>query len=97
MYEAAACFAGGGFFAERKPPATAVMIMAGKKKYPEGTLEVVAAGLRKGECQNRTDKTYGYRRAWKWLKDRNINKNPKTVLKIMKKYGLLSEIHRRRK
>ena len=49
------------------------------------------------ECQNRTDKTYGYRRVWKWLKDRNIAKNPKTVLRIMKKYGLLSEIRRRRK
>ena len=49
------------------------------------------------ECQNRTDKTYGYRRVWKWLKDRNIAKNPKTVLRVMKKYGLLSEIRRRRK
>ena len=48
-------------------------------------------------CQNKTDKTYGYRRVWKWLKDRNIERNPKTVLRIMKKYGLLSEIRRRRK
>lgn len=49
------------------------------------------------ECQSRTDKTYGYRRVWKWLKDRNIERNPKTVLRVMKKYGLLSEIRRRRK
>ena len=49
------------------------------------------------ECQNKTDRTYGYRRAWKWLMDRNIQRNPKTVLRIMKKYGLLSEIRRRRK
>ena len=49
------------------------------------------------ECQNQTDKTYGYRRVWKWLKDRNIERNPKTVLRVMKKYGLLSEIRRRRK
>ena len=49
------------------------------------------------ECQNRTDRTYGYRRVWKWLRDRNIDRNPKTVLRIMKKYGLLSEIRRRRK
>ncbi len=49
------------------------------------------------ECQNKTDKTYGYRRVWKWLKDRNIVRNPKTVLRVMKKYGLLSEIRRRRK
>ena len=49
------------------------------------------------ECQIKTDKTYGYRRVWKWLKDRKIERNPKTVLRIMKKYGLLSEIRRRRK
>ena len=49
------------------------------------------------ECQDRADKTYGYRRVWKWLKDRNIERNPKTVLRVMKKYGLLSEIRRRRK
>ena len=50
-----------------------------------------------GMCKRETDKTYGYRRVWKWLKDTNIRKNPKTVLRIMKKYGLLSEIRRRRK
>ncbi len=57
------------------------------------------AGLAKEieECQSKTDKTYGYRRVWKWLKDRNIERNPKTILRVMKKYGLLSEIRRRRK
>ena len=49
------------------------------------------------QCQSRTDKTYGYRRVWKWLRGRNIERNPKTVLRVMKKYGLLSEIRRRRK
>ncbi|MBD5151094.1 MAG: IS3 family transposase [Oscillibacter sp.] len=49
------------------------------------------------ECQNVTDKTYGYRRVCIWLKRRAIYKNPKTVLRVMKKYGLLSEIRRRRK
>ena len=49
------------------------------------------------ECQNKTDKTYGYRRVWKWLRDRKIHRNPKTVLRVMKKYGLLSEIRRHRK
>ena len=49
------------------------------------------------ECQNTTDKTYGYRRVWKWLQSKNIKRNPKTVLRVMKKYGLLSEIRRRRK
>lgn len=49
------------------------------------------------ECQDKTDNTYGYRRVWKWLQRKNIKRNPKTVLRIMKKYGLLSEIRRRRK
>ena len=49
------------------------------------------------ECLDRTDKTYGYRRVWKWLKDRNVERNPKTILRVMKKYGLLAEIRRRRK
>ena len=49
------------------------------------------------ECQKRTDKTYGYRRVWKWLKDRNITRNPKTILRVMKKYELLSDIRRKRK
>ena len=49
------------------------------------------------ECQNKTDKTYGYRRVWKWLQSKKIQRNPKTVLRVMKKYGLLSEIRRRRK
>ena len=42
--------------------------------------------------------TYGYRRMWQWLKqEEGIYHNPKTILRIMKKYGLLSEIRRRRK
>lgn len=43
-------------------------------------------------------RTYGYRRMWLWLKnEKNIHKNPKTVLRIMKKYNLLAEIRCRRK
>ena len=49
------------------------------------------------ECQKQTDKTYGYRRVHLWLKERNICKNPKTILRIMQKYELLSEIRRHRK
>ena len=50
------------------------------------------------EQQKKCDKTYGYRRIWKWLeKYKKIHKNPKTILRIMKKYELLSEIRRRRK
>lgn len=40
--------------------------------------------------------TYGYRRMWLWLKVQSIHHNPKTVLRIMRKYGLLAEIRRRR-
>ena len=51
-----------------------------------------------GEQQEKCDKTYGYRRMWKWLrKVKKIHRNPKTILRIMKKYELLSEIRRRRK
>ena len=48
-------------------------------------------------CQECANMTYGYRRVWLWLEGRKIHRNPKTVLRIMKKYGLLSEIRRRRK
>ena len=49
------------------------------------------------ECQDKYGKTYGYRRVHIWLERNGIHRNPKTVLRIMKKYGLLSEIRRRRK
>ena len=47
--------------------------------------------------QERCIKTYGYRRMWLWLKQQGIHRNPKTILRIMKKYSLLAEIRRRRK
>ena len=47
--------------------------------------------------QERSFRTYGYRRMWLWLKSQNMFRDPKTVLRVMKKYGLLSEIRRRRK
>ena len=51
-----------------------------------------------GEQQKKCDKTYGYRRMWKWLGNvKKIHRNPKTILRVMKKYELLSEIRRRRK
>ena len=50
------------------------------------------------EQQVKCNKTYGYRRMWKWLQQaKKIRRNPKTILRIMKKYELLSEIRRRRK
>ena len=50
------------------------------------------------EQQEACNRTYGYRRMWKWLKLRkNVHRDPKTILRIMKKFELLSEIRRRRK
>ena len=35
---------------------------------------------------------------WQWLKEsEGIYHNPKTILRVMQKYGLLAEIRRRRK
>lgn len=47
--------------------------------------------------RERSFRTYGYRRMWLWLKTQNIFRNPKTILRIMQKNNLLSEIRRRRK
>ena len=47
--------------------------------------------------QKRCFQTYGYRRMHIWLEQQGVHHNPKTILRIMKKYGLLSEIRRRRK
>ena len=48
-------------------------------------------------CQECANMTYGYRRVWQWLESKRTRRNPKTVLRVMKKYGLLSEIRRSRK
>lgn len=47
--------------------------------------------------QERCRQTYGYRRMHLWLESQGIHHNPKTVLRVMKKYGILSEIRRKRK
>ena len=47
--------------------------------------------------QEKCFKTYGYRRMWLALKNKGIHHNPKTILRVMKKYELLAEIRRRRK
>ena len=48
--------------------------------------------------QDKCFHTYGYRRMWQWLKrNKEIYHNPKTILRVMQKYGLLAEIRRRRK
>lgn len=48
------------------------------------------------ECQQKCGKTYGYRRVQIWLERQGIHHNPKTILRVMRKYGLLSEVRRRK-
>lgn len=63
----------------------------GRPEKDAALAEVIA------QQRERSFRTYGYRRMWLWLKSQNIFCNPKTVLRIMKKYDLLSEIRRHRK
>ena len=49
------------------------------------------------QCQATTNKTYGYRKVHIWLERKGIIRNPKTILRVMQKYGLLSDVRRRRK
>ena len=63
----------------------------GKPEKDAALAELIA------QQRERSFQTYGYRRMWLWLKSQNIYRNPKTVLRIMKKYDLLSEIRRPRK
>ena len=49
------------------------------------------------EQQTRVRQSHGYRRMWLWLESQGIHRNPKTVLRIMKKYEVLAEIRRPRK
>ena len=48
------------------------------------------------ECQDSCGKTYGYRRVHIWLERNGIYRNPKTVLRIMQKYNLLSVVRRKK-
>ena len=48
------------------------------------------------DCQERCGKTYGYRRVHIWLERNGIYRNPKTVLRVMRKYNLLSVVRRKR-
>lgn len=50
------------------------------------------------ECQAKTNSTYGYRRIKTWItRQTAVNANHKAILRVMNKYGLLSQIRRRRK
>ena len=49
-------------------------------------------------CQSKTNSTYGYRRVKLWiLRETGEIINHKAILRVMNKYGLLSQIRRRRK
>ena len=48
------------------------------------------------ECQDRCGKTYGYRRVHIWLERQGIHHNPKTILRVMQKYNLLSVVRRKK-
>ena len=48
------------------------------------------------ECQDKCGRTYGYRRVHIWLERKGIHYNPKTILRVMQKYNLLSVVRRKR-
>lgn len=49
------------------------------------------------ECQSKRGKIHGYRYIHLWLiRNKQVRVNPKTVLRIMRKYNLLSEVRRRK-
>lgn len=48
------------------------------------------------ECQEESHRTYGYRRVHIWLERQGIYRNPKTVLRVMQKYNLLSVVLRKK-
>ena len=48
------------------------------------------------ECQEESHRTYGYRRVHIWLERQGIYRNPKTVLRLMQKYNLLSVVRRKK-
>lgn len=50
------------------------------------------------ECHTGYRQSYGYRRVCLWLRQhKDVYRNPKTILRVMNKYGLLSHTRRKRK
>ena len=64
-----------------------------KKDMPDRDLPL-AEKIR--ECQESNHKIYGYRRVHIWLERQGIYRNPKTVLRVMQKYNLLSAVRRKK-
>lgn len=79
------------FFEVSRSGYYAFVLRLGKPEKDAALAEMIA------EQREHSLRTYGYRRMWLWLEKQGIHRNPKTVLRIMKKYELLSEIRRRRK
>ena len=48
------------------------------------------------ECQEESRRTYGYRRVHIWIERQGIYRNPKTILRVMQKYNLLSVVRRKK-
>jgi len=49
------------------------------------------------ECQSKRGRIHGYRYIHLWLiRKKQVHRNPKTILRIMRKYNLLSEIRRKK-
>lgn len=48
------------------------------------------------ECQEESHRTYGYRRVHIWLENKDVHRNPKTILRVMQKYNLLSVVRRKK-
>lgn len=49
------------------------------------------------ECQSKRGRIHGYRYVHLWLaRKKQVRCNPKTILRVMRKYDLLSEVRRRR-
>lgn len=46
------------------------------------------------ECQRESKQTYGFRRVQLWLERHNVHVNSKAILRIMRKYSLLSQVRR---
>ena len=66
-----------------------------KRRYKPDKDEALAQKI--SICQKHSNNTYGYRRVQVWLMKKGIYHNPKTILRIMNKYGMLAQIRRRRK
>ena len=66
------------------------------RRQAEPDRDATLAGLI-SRCQQETHHTYGYRRVVIWLERHGVRANHKAVLRVMHKFGLLSQIRRRRK